>query len=115
VSDEKRPFNAGLAGLAALREGLPPGKTKEEVAAQKAPARAVIRLERKGRGGKEVTVVEHLELPVMERPKWLEALKTGLGCGGMIEGDALVLQGDQRERARKLLEKRGVKKVTVGT
>ena len=115
MSEEKKPFNSAFEKLSALREGLPPGKSKAEVEARKPPARAVVRLERKGRGGKEVTVIEHLDLPVMERETWLDALKTGLGCGGVLEGDALVLQGDQRERAKKLLEKRGVKKVTVGT
>ena len=49
----------------------------------------------------------------MEREVWLKALKTSLGCGGQVDGDALVLQGDQRERLPKLLEQRGVKKVTV--
>ncbi|MFP2931859.1 translation initiation factor, partial [Pyxidicoccus sp. 3LG] len=80
----------------------------------KGPARAVVRMERKGRGGKEVTVVEHLELPAPQREVWLKALKNSLGCGGVVEGDALVLQGDQRERLPALLEARGVRKVTVG-
>lgn len=113
--DEKKPFHNPFAGLAGLRDGLPQGRTQEEKEKDKLPARAVVRLERKGRGGKEVTVIEHLELPKSQLPVWLDALKTGLGCGGVLEDGALVLQGDQRERAKKLLEKRGVKKVTVGT
>ncbi len=110
-----KPFHNPFEALAGLKEKLPKGKTEAEVAAaqKKQPARAVVRLERTGRGGKEVTVVSHLELPVMEREVWLKALKTGLGCGGQVDGDALVLQGDQRERLPKLLEQRGVKKVTV--
>ncbi|MFP2957961.1 translation initiation factor [Myxococcus sp. 1LA] len=80
----------------------------------KGPARAVVRMERKGRGGKEVTVVEHLELPAAQREVWLKALKNSLGCGGVVEDDTLVLQGDQRERLPALLEARGVRKVTVG-
>jgi translation initiation factor 1 len=75
--------------------------------------RAVVRLERAGRGGKEVTVVEHLNLAGLELDRWLKALKTGLGCGGTVEGDAIVLQGDQRKRLPPLLTKRGVRKVTV--
>lgn len=113
--DEKKPFHNPFAALAGLKDKLPEGKTPAQLAEldKKRPARAVVRLERTGRSGKEVTIVSHLELPVMEREKWLKALKTGLGCGGQIEGDALVLQGDQRERLPPLLEKRGVKKVTV--
>jgi translation initiation factor 1 len=75
--------------------------------------RAVVRIERTGRGGKEVTVVEHLEIPPGDREKWLKALKGSLGCGGVVEGDALVLQGDHRDRLPALLTARGVKHVTV--
>lgn len=112
------PFNNPFAAIAGKREALPAGPApaaasgkKEE---RKGPARAVVRLERKGRGGKEVTVVEHLELPKAEREVWLKALKNSLGCGGVVEEDALVLQGDQRERLPALLEARGVRRVVVG-
>ena len=71
-------------------------------------------MERSGRGGKEVTVIEHMALSPKEREDWLKALKAGLGCGGVVEGDALMLQGDQRTRVPKLLEARGVKKITIG-
>lgn len=76
--------------------------------------RAVVRLERSGRKGKEVTVVDHLDLTPAERDTWLQSLKAALGCGGTIEGESLVLQGDHRNRLPGLLTKRGVKKVTVG-
>ena len=76
--------------------------------------RAVVRMERSGRGGKEVTVIEHMALSPKEREDWLKALKAGLGCGGVVEGDNLMLQGDQRTRVPKLLEARGVKKITIG-
>lgn len=113
------PFHNPFAALAAKREELPMGPAVPVAAPvskpePKGPARAVVRMERKGRGGKEVTVVEHLELPVPQREVWLKALKNSLGCGGVVEDDTLVLQGDQRERLPALLEARGVRKVTVG-
>jgi len=77
------------------------------------PARAVVRMERAGRGGKTVTVVEKLELRAAELEAWLGDLKRALGCGGVVEGAAIVLQGDTRERVGAWLERRGVKKVTV--
>jgi translation initiation factor 1 len=76
--------------------------------------RAVVRLERSGRKGKEVTVIDHLDLTAAERDAWLQALKSALGCGGTVEGSSLVLQGDHRKRLQALLSKRGVKRVTVG-
>ncbi len=113
------PFNNPFAALGLKREELPAGPAPAPVKAQapegpKGPARAVVRMERKGRGGKEVTVVEQLGLPAAELEKWLKALKGGLGCGGTVEEDTLVLQGDQRERLPALLEARGVRRVTVG-
>jgi translation initiation factor 1 len=124
VADESKPFHNPFASLGGLRDSLP--QKKEPEAPAKAPAappavpagktipRAVVRLERSGRGGKEVTVVEHLDLNPVDRDRWLKALKAGLGCGGQIEDGAIVLQGDHRDRLPKLLAARGVKKVTVG-
>ena len=110
------PFHNPFAALGLKRDALPPGPAPAPVKDEPArgPARAVVRMERKGRGGKEVTVVEQLGLPEAEREKWLKALKGALGCGGVVEEDTLVLQGDQRERLPALLEARGVRRVTVG-
>ena len=113
MSDDQKPFNNPFAALQDMKEKLPEASTRP-AKEQKGPAKAVVRMERVGRGGKEVTVIEQLELPVKARDEWLKALKNALGCGGTIEGTALVLQGDQRERVPKLLEKRGVRKVVVG-
>lgn len=113
------PFNEAFSKL---RERLPEGYTppaqatppKPPAAAARAPARAVVRMERKGRGGKEATVVEKLELSPAELARWADALKRALGCGGGVEGEAIAVQGDQRERVVKWLEARGVKKVVKG-
>lgn len=114
MSDEKKPFNNPFAALGGLKQSLPDVPVKEKAKKEpKLPPRAVVRLERAGRRGKEVTLVEHLELPPAEREAWLKGLKTALGCGGALEEEALVLQGDLRDRAAAWLEKRGVKKVTI--
>jgi translation initiation factor 1 len=110
------PFHNPFGALAGLRAQLPEGpKTPLVVPLEKevkGPARAVIRYERKGHGGKEVTLVEKLELPATELELWCVAMKQKLGCGGRVDGDALVFQGDQRERLKALLAERGVRKVT---
>jgi translation initiation factor 1 len=71
-------------------------------------------MERSGRGGKAVTVVEQLGVPPESLAAWLKDLKHALGCGGSVEGDALVIQGDQRPRVRAWLSERGVRRVTMG-
>jgi translation initiation factor 1 len=70
-------------------------------------------MERSGRGGKEVTIVGQLGLEPQAMTAWLKALKSALGCGGAIEEDAIVLQGDHRQRLPALLTARGVRRVTV--
>lgn len=109
------PFNEAFAKL---RERLPEGYAPAAAAREndsgtaRTPARAVVRLERKGRGGKEATVVEKLELSPAELARWADTLKRTLGCGGGVEGDAIVVQGDQRERVVKWLEGRGVARIS---
>jgi translation initiation factor 1 len=108
-----------FAGLAGLRDRLPPGEQPKapppaaEPAPPKGPARAVVRYERKGRGGKEVTVVEQLGLARADLESWCRELKRALGCGGAVEDTAIALAGDQRTRLPGLLEARGVRRVTV--
>ncbi len=107
------PFHNPFHKLAAVKDGLPPGPAPKPAAAPKGPARAVVRYERKGHGGKEMTRVEQLGLSAKELERWLKEAKQALGCGGIVEGGCLLVQGDQRERLRAWLEKRGVGKVTV--
>jgi translation initiation factor 1 len=78
------------------------------------PARAVVRYERSGRGGKEVTVIEQLGLKEPELQVWVKQLKAALGCGGSVEGDTIMLQGDHRKRLPAILTQRSVRKVIVG-
>ena len=110
-----------FAVLQSLRDQLPAGPVAKEspqspdpAVGVEGPARAVVRIERKGRGGKEATVIEKLDLPPAELAAWLKELKSALGCGGAVEDEALVLQGDQRERVLELLRERGVRKVIRG-
>jgi translation initiation factor 1 len=120
--EAKAPFHSPFAGLAGLRDALPEGEAAEDEAAPeggehreataRVPPRAVVRYQRKGRGGKEVTLIEKLGLSAGERERWLKALKRDLGCGGVVEGEVIALQGDQRARLPGLLERRGVGRVS---
>ncbi|MBZ0237651.1 MAG: hypothetical protein K8M05_35375, partial [Deltaproteobacteria bacterium] len=66
-----------------------------------------------GMGGKEATIVEKLELPPKELEAWCKAAKAAMGCGGVVEDGAIILQGDLRRRLEAWLTARGVRKVTV--
>jgi translation initiation factor 1 len=114
MSDDK-PWNNPFASLQGKLQDLPKGPEPRAKEAAKGPARAVVRMERKGRGGKEVTAVEQLGLKPKELESWLKDLKNALGCGGVVEDEAIVLQGDQRKRLPGLLTARGVRKVIVSS
>jgi translation initiation factor 1 len=116
---DARPASASpFAQLEALRSSLPAGPAPPAApgadAPPRGPARAVVRMERKGRGGKEVTVVDKLGLGPAALEAWCRDLKQALGCGGAVDGELIVLQGDLRTRAPAVLTARGVGKVTVG-
>jgi len=120
MAEHKTPFHNPFAAIAHLRGDLPDvvEQPAVEPASARRPgpvvvARAVVRIERSGRGGKEVTVIEHLGLTADELAAWLKALKASLGCGGSVEDGAIMLQGDQRKRLPGLLSDRGVRRVTV--
>jgi translation initiation factor 1 len=70
------------------------------------PRDGVVRLlrDKKGRGGKTVTLVTGLtgDLDSMARE-----LKRLCGTGGTVRGDVVEIQGDHRDRLAEALRKRG--------
>lgn len=68
-----------------------------------------IRRESKGRGGKNVCVVDGLPLDEKGLKVLLKKLKSQLGSGGAVKGTSLEIQGDHREKLLLLLEKEGFK------
>jgi translation initiation factor 1 len=119
TAEEQGLTSNPFAQLAGLNGSLPStsSEAKEEPTpepgAPETSARAVVRYQRKGRGGKEVTLIEKLDLVGEELSVWCRELKKSLGCGGHVEAGDIVLAGDQRKRLPELLRKRGVAHVTV--
>ena len=58
------------------------------------PQKVIVRLDRKRRGGKSVTVIEGLLIPIKDREALLKRLKAGLGAGGTVKGSSVEIQGD---------------------
>ena len=108
-AEERPPQDAAAAPAAAPAPWAEP--VAPATSSSRTIPRAVVRMQRAGRGGKEVTVIEQLDLTAAEREAWLKDLKSALGCGGVIEDATLVLQGDHRKRLPPMLTARGVKKV----
>lgn len=78
-------------------------------ATESVPDRVVakLRMEKKGRGGKTVTVIYGLPNNADFLKALCSDLKKSCGCGGATTDDGVELQGELRERVRPLLEKKG--------
>ncbi len=85
------------------KAGISSVETDISTAGQK----VTVTLERKGRGGKSVTVIEGLRISMKKREGLLRQLKSGLGTGGAVKGCTLEIQGDRRNEVVTLLEKSG--------
>jgi translation initiation factor 1 len=68
---------------------------------------AKLRMEKKGRGGKTVTVVFGLPNNAEFLKTLCGELKKACGVGGSVTEDGVELQGELRDRVRPLLEKKG--------
>ena len=73
------------------------------------PARIVakLRMEKKGRGGKTVTVVYDLPKNAAFLKALAADLKRACGTGGAVVDDTVEIQGDLRDRVRDVLLKKG--------
>lgn len=75
----------------------------------------VLRVQRKGMGGKTVTMLACRGLASNQLGPLAKELRKGLGCGSRIEEDCIVLQGDVADRAARWLRDRGAKKIVGGS
>ena len=92
----------------------PPGPAADAGVDLTRAAKLVVRRERKGHGGKTVTVVEGLALPAAKLEAVAKAMRKALGCGSWIEGGRIALQGDRPDAAAAWLTRHGAKQVTRG-
>jgi translation initiation factor 1 len=68
---------------------------------------AKLRMEKKGRGGKTVTVIYDLPDNAAFLKDLAHELKRACGTGGAVADNSIELQGDLRDRVRDCLEKKG--------
>jgi translation initiation factor 1 len=86
-----------------------PRPTRAEPKAANLPHDGVVRLlrDRKGRGGKTVTLITGLSGSSAALTALASDLKRMCGTGGTLRGDVLEIQGDFRDRLQTELERRG--------
>ena len=87
-------------------------KTKSTGPLSSGPCR--MRLEKKGRGGKTVTIIYDIPMTLEEAQKLRQTLQAQLGCGGTFKNDTIELRGDLREKVQKYFQSKGMKLVSSG-
>ncbi len=110
------PLAAALQakGFAPAPETPAPPAAKGEINLAK-NGKIVVRRERKGRGGKTVTLVSGIERATPQLEEIARALRKSLGCGSTLEGHVIVLLGDVVPRAQAWLQAHGATKIVQGT
>ena len=85
-------------------------KCSQNAATESVPTRIVakLRMEKKGRGGKTVTVVDNLPNNAAFLKDLCQDLKRACGTGGTVVDGAIELQGDLRDRVRARLADKGM-------
>ncbi|MDG6928863.1 MAG: stress response translation initiation inhibitor YciH [Nitrososphaerota archaeon] len=73
---------------------------------EKQQARIVVRLEMR-RFRKPTTLVEGIDAKRIDQEQLVKTMKRRLACGGSAKEGTLVLQGDQRQKAKEILVKEG--------
>ena len=90
------------------------GQRCEEAAGSSDPGPARVSLDRKGRGGKSVTVIEGLGLSAESLRQLAKDLKRRSGTGGSVKAGRIEIQGDQRDLVVSELQARGHEVRRVG-
>jgi translation initiation factor 1 len=109
--------NTPLAGLLQAK-GFAASEEKPEAPVAKPGAidlakvgKIAIRRERKGRGGKTVTIISGIQRPPDQLERIAKEMRKALGCGSTIEEGTIVLLGDIAPRAHAWLQAHGAKQI----
>lgn len=84
-------------------------EAKGDALQQQGKTRLDIILERKGRAGKQATIVTGFVCDEDALKQVASRLKSSLGVGGSARGGEILIQGDFRQRVLELLQEMGFK------
>ena len=90
-------------------------QSTENISLPKNAQKLFVRKEKKGRGGKTVTVVEGYQGNPMVLEKLCKKVKQQCGVGGSVQNKTFIIQGDKADQVVKILIKEGynAKKTTM--
>ena len=104
-----KAFNLPVDEPAAAHDEPQPDASKEDPVAQQGKNRLDIILERKGRAGKQATIITGFICDDEALKQVASKLKSSLGVGGSARGGEILIQGDFRTRVLEQLDAMGFK------
>ncbi len=101
------PDSRGLVYSTNPSFSFEPEKNPEQQLLEPAKQRLIVRIDRKQRGGKEVTLIEGFQGPDSALQALGKLLKTQCGTGGSAKDGEILVQGDVRDKVVAALLKAG--------
>ena len=118
MADKKKPITLNWDEFRALgnpdaEEETPVNEIENEEKVSKLLMKQSIRiwLEKKGRGGKSVSIVTGLRIPKDEVNQIAKDLKKLCGVGGSVKNNEIIIQGEKRDKILDYFKSRGVSDV----
>ncbi|APD07624.1 uncharacterized protein UJ101_02121 [Flavobacteriaceae bacterium UJ101] len=87
---------------------------EEEETLEVAEQQLIAKLEKKGRGGKTVSIVEGFIGSREDLKVLAKELKTHCGTGGSVKDNTIIIQGNVRDKIMEYLKKKGYHVKRVG-
>ena len=115
MADKKKPITLNWDEFRALgnpnaEEEIPANEIQNEEKVSKLLMKQSIRiwLEKKGRGGKSVSIVTGLRIPKEEVNQIAKDLKKLCGVGGSVKNNEIIIQGEKRDKILEYFKAKGV-------
>jgi translation initiation factor 1 len=105
--NKQAPDRHGLVYSTNPAFSFEPEQNPEQPLLEPAKQRLIVRIDRKQRGGKEVTLVEGFQGPDSALQALGKMLKTQCGTGGSAKDGEILVQGDVRDKVVAALVKAG--------
>ncbi|MFW7377755.1 MAG: translation initiation factor [Oligoflexus sp.] len=96
------------------KQSLAGKKTSSKSGFQQGEGPIKVRLEKKGRAGKTVTVLFNLPMSEAEARQLMKSLQTLLACGGSLKDSTIELRGELADRVIQVLKDRGMTAIRAG-